>query len=111
MLEKKVIAPSKPSPTLSSGASIETDGAHTLLDVLCWVLFSLPNSFQPGKPLRHIQQELGLPCCLLFTQGGKSNCMVSCTYRHTSLLRTLTHPPSLEIHYDIIKPMKYSLLQ
>lgn len=30
-LKKKVIAPSKP---LSGGASIETDGAHTLLDAL-----------------------------------------------------------------------------
>lgn len=48
MLRKKVIAPSKPSPTLSSGATIETDAAHTMLDVLYRSLFSLPSSFQPG---------------------------------------------------------------
>lgn len=47
---EKVIAPSKPSPALSSGASIKTDGAHTLLDILYWLLFPLHTSFQRGIP-------------------------------------------------------------
>lgn len=83
--KKKVIAPLKPSPTLSSGASIKTDGAHTPLGCPLLIFIFITCLISTRDALRRTLHELGLPRRVLFSHGAKGSCTASCTYHRTSL--------------------------